>query len=419
MFGGQRYAAHVKRRLVRRHRSAAAVCAALFGATACSSNGEVIATITQDAARRDVVNQCMPTFTENAYDMGLDLFFVMEHSTDNVEEWGPLVFGLSNVFSTTSLEFAGIGAGFTIYPARIPVPQSCVDACPTPNCSCLRNCGCSDPERDALGVCTCPAWPPSCDEGDYAPTFPLARVNETLPDNTVFSALGPTVSYVTTSADEPAMYPALLASLRYRNQWESQHPRRRITQVLVSKSLDFPDCADDRIDISDIEDVISGTDKPKTYVITVNASGDNDERDYVTLAEAGRTAAPRKIPFRPRTSPNLTSQFEEIVRFIRANDGRCEYLLPSRVAKGDYDKVNLTAGSGGLLYPKVPNREACASNDLGWYYEADDGPDASPEQPPRIVACEGACKTLHGLGTGGTARIQLGCPTVFASDAGR
>jgi hypothetical protein len=141
------------------------------------------------------------------------------------------------------------------------------------------------------------------------------------------------------------------------------------------------------------------------------SDNNNNPIDYDRLAVAGRTGAATRIRTRP---PNATppGAFADLVRKIRATDGRCEYLLPSGT-EFDYDKVNLTASSGGAHFPRVKSSQACEENPQGWYYDP-----PLPAQPTRMIACGGACKTLHGATGEATANatIQLDCPTEF--DAG-
>jgi hypothetical protein len=405
------------------------VGAALLGAGACSGGREeVIAQIRFDAAAQDVDNKCTPTAGYEAPDMGLDLNFVLEHSRETTGEWTALVIGLGTLFSPNAAEYAdsnapeffGMGTGFAIYPARMPAPQSCIDDCTAPqSCGCLRNCGCWTPSQDPQnGLCFCPRWPLSCKEADYAQSSDISRGTE---NPEAFLTLLATASDPATF-DDPALYPALLASRRYRDDWEAQNPRRHITQVLVAKSLRFADCPPDD-DLSDVVRALSGSDQPKTYVVPMNigADDDDDRTDFNTLADAGRTEQAMHITIRTRPAvppPNIQEPLAEVIRKIRAYEGRCEYLVRARRTV-DFEKVNLTASSGGLLFKKVANHAACATNSQGWYYDTDDNPGAGSSVPTRIMACEGACRSLHGQGndagpTNGTARIQLGCPTVLA-----
>ena len=401
----------------------AVACAALIAASGCSSREDWIATITRDAGvPNDGHEECVPTGHEAA-DMGLDLYFVLERSWGNTQasfpggsEWGLLSVALGTLFSSNNGDFVGMGAGFATYPKTLPQPQSCVESCgPVPLCNCLDDCGCWDTNRGPQG-CTCGQWPPSCDDADFAPSFPIARASES--ENGFLLATSQTNSEPVSFADEMPLLPALTASLRYRNEWERQNPGRRLTQVLIAHSLQV-DCQQDDRDLDEVEAVLSGPDKPKTYVVRVN----DDSDDFDELAAAGRTGSAMELNIRTRPPTTVpTIPLTELIQKIRAIEGRCEYLLPPSAT--DSSKINLTASSGGLGFPKVANRAACAIDDQGWYFDTDENPDGGSGRPRRIIACEGACRRLHGGGqdgsfTSGAARIQVGCPTVQSRDAGR
>jgi hypothetical protein len=140
---------------------------------------------------------------------------------------------------------------------------------------------------------------------------------------------------------------------------------------------------------------------------------------FEALAEAGRTEDVTQFN---RRSPNFDAVaiFANLIRKIRATDGRCEYLLPQDPGF-DPNKVNLAATIDDVRFRKVANRDACDSDGQGWFFDSDDDP--SLDRPRRVIACEGACKILHGNpdagATSGNARLQIGCPTVRSTDAGR
>jgi hypothetical protein len=400
--------------------------ASLVATSSCSDRLDRIATITVDAGASDGapgIEKCVSGESELVTDMGLDLYFVLERSGENYfYEWGGVVGALSFLFHPESAEFAGMGVGFAIYPTRMPPRQSCLDNCETSGCrSCFNACGCADVVLNAEGVCECLQWRTSCLEKDYAPSFRISRVNEN-PDGflsslqrTVWDPVNPI-----NSGDEPALYPALQASLRERAAWEAQYGRR-ITQVLVATSLDFPhhlECDSDD-EVSDVEALLSGDNKPKTHVVAVNSSSnDNDEWD--ALAAAGRTEQATRIRITGPQPMTPTNDFRTVIRKIRAIDGRCEYLLPARPGV-DSKKINLLSSEGNVLYPKVRNRGACDGNNQGWYFDSDDSPSMNPPQPRRIIACEATCRTLHDsdvTSVSGNARIQVDCPTVMAGEAG-
>jgi hypothetical protein len=386
-----------------------AVAAALLTASGCGPREDLIAKITFDSGAPEVA-ECVPTVFVSP-DMGLDLYFVIDHSSTVDDEWGALSFGLAEVFNMgvshpgdeQPAEFAGIGVGFGLYPTML-IAQSCADACPPAlNCNCLDECGCRTARPDFSGVCQCYEWPTSCVDDDYKPTYEIVRLRDGQHARGLTGLPRPNGS--------PALRPALVASLRAREEWESTRMRRRITQVLIgASSLEDRECANDN---SDIEKVLSGPDKPKTYVVAVNRSSD---MGYDRLAVAGRTEFVTRIPidtgrppFPPPPSP--ATRLAELVRYIREAEGRCEYLVPNGTL--DYDQLNLTAKSGGALFLRVADSSDCARNPQGWYYEPN-----LPNRPTRMIACEGACKTLHGP-TGrenATALIQRGCPTKL--DAG-
>jgi hypothetical protein len=388
--------------------------ASLVAMGGCSDSRDLIARISVDAGDMEM---CAPS-PDNYYvqDMGLDLYFVMERSRDNQFEWSAVAQALMALFHPSDGEFAGMGAGFATYPKRIPPVQTCIDACASvDDCRCLESCGCGDADDTDQG-CECDAWRTSCDERHYGPTIEISRVTES-PEG-FFSALLGSVVGTPSYSDEPAMYPAVLASLRNRAAWEARNPRRRIVQVLVARSLRFPnhDECEDVDDVSHVEQLLWGEGKPKTYVVAVNS----DSGDFNSLAQAGGTDAAHRMIYRGNPPLPLTDAFRQLIREIRANEGRCEYLLPPR-ADLDFKKVNLLAGSGAPLYRKVANRAACAGDKLGWYYDTDENPGMNPGQPKRIIACETACRSLHGPDVGsesGAARIELGCPTVPSGDAG-
>jgi len=389
----------------------AGACAAILGASACSERNEILATTARltDAAPQDS-GVCKPSGYP-APDMGLDLFFVLDHSNTSFggQQWFLLTtwlysLGLSSPGGPISdaggsESFEGVGVGFTTYPKKEPPPQSCVDGCAMrTNCDCLRECGCENPLRpplDPLGPCQCEEWPWSCKEEDYAPTLEIAPLNE----GRLIEALGG----VGQPDGESTLGPALIASLDYQQAWEFKNPGRRITQVLVMGSDWLGDQCDDVDRISDIENLLKGAERPKTYVVVVD---DSLNDDYRTLATAGRTNAPIRLS----TQSGPRNPFADLVKKIRDQDqeGRCEYLLPAPSPDLDYDKVNLTAKSDGALFPRVRSPVECVRDGHGWYYD-------DPAHPKRVVACEEACQTLHTAG----AFIQLGCPTVHAPDAGR
>ena len=395
-------------------------CTALLCTSGCSSREDLIATVTYEAGTRDAANEivdCRPAFADQQ-DMGVDLYFIMEQSWENFSEWRPLTSALAQLFGSSAPEFAGMGVGFGIYPKTIPPQQSCVDACPQPvSCNCLRNCGCSDAAQEGP-ACTCFQWNPSCSEADYTPTLDITRASES-PDD-FWSALFATPPEPQSFTDEMPLIPALAASFRRRDEWEDQHIGRRITQVLIANALRFG-CPGDDHDLSDVEKALSGPEKPKTYVVGVNPTGPDDGRDFDRLAAAGRTSPALQLTVRTKPPTNPTVALTELIQRIRAAEGRCEYLAPAPGPGIDFKKVNLAAISGGLQFRKVANRDACASDDQGWFYDTDENPDSRGGTPKRIIACEGACRRLHGgqdAGfTSGAARVQTGCPTVYSRGA--
>ncbi len=392
-------------------RTLAGLAVALFAATGCGPTDDRIATITRDSGVPEVA-KCSPVpFT--ATDMGLDLYFVIDHSTLlEAREWALLWLGLTQFFamgtSTSDLEpaeFAGIGVGFALYPA-MPEPASCVATCGSPlDCDCLEDvCKCVNARPDFMGICSCREWPASCLTEDYAPTFEIATLREGQHAQAI-------IRIPAEPNGAPALRPALLGSLRAREEWEDAHPRRRVTQVLISATPSADWACNSRI--SEIERVLSGQDKPKTYIVAVNDSEQDPDRDYERLALAGRTEFVTRIRLNADTNRPVTpaAQLVDLVRYIREAEGRCEYLVPGGAS--DYTKLNLTALSGGARFPNVPDSAACERNPQGWYYDP-----PLPATPTRMIACEGACKTLHGP-TGkekATASIEMGCPTVL--DAG-
>jgi hypothetical protein len=72
----------------------------------------------------------------------------------------------------------------------------------------------------------------------------------------------------------------------------------------------------------------------------------------------------------------------------------CEWPLPETGSTNqqlDLENVNVryTTGRGfGVLLGNVADMAACASADLGWYYD-------NPEEPTKIVACPGTCDVLN------------------------
>jgi hypothetical protein len=302
------------------------------------------------------------------------------------------LFGLLSVFE--QLDFRGIGVGFAIYPAFEPPPAGCVDLCgPTPQCNCLERCGCEDWHDDRqLGFCKCDEWQTTCDEAAYVPSFeiePLAaegRHQQAL--LTIPAPLGP-----------PALSGALLGSLRYRSDWEHTRSRRRITQVLIA-TAPWNFCSPSGR-ISDAEKILSGPDKPKTYVVTV----DEDSGDFDRLAVAGRTDTALRL--HTNTKPpavQLPQALINLVQQIRATDGRCEYLLPTG-SEFDAKKVNFSVTRDGAPLRFVSDASGCDLGAQGWYYD-------DADRPTRILTCEGTCKTLHEKTNPASAFIQLGCPTM-------
>jgi len=374
--------------------------AAVLGASSCSASDQRLATITLDANAPEVTPPCVPQIRE-AHDVGLDLYFVLDHSGNDDSDlfaWNAIAFlGLASVFD--QIEFRGMGVGFAIYPAFEPPFPGCLEVCGTaPSCGCLERCGCEDWHDDRqLGFCRCDEWQTSCDEAEYVPSFEIEPLtSEGRHQQALLSIPAP--------VGLPTLNPALLGSLRYRNAWEKDHQRRRITQVLVV-TAPFTICSNR---ISDSEKVLSGPDKPKTYVVTVG----QDDDDYDGLAIAGRTGAAIRLEVNtpPRAVP-LPQALINLVKQIRATDGRCEYLLPAN-ADFDYRKVNFSGTRDGAPLQYVGDVSGCALLPQGWYYD-------DPDHPTRILTCEGTCKTLHEPTnpTPSSAFIQLGCPMM--SDAGR
>jgi hypothetical protein len=391
--------------------------AALFASAACSGHGdELLVTVEHsDSAPKplDAGPQCVP-LSFLAPDVGLDLYFVLDHSEwsfgQQDQDWVTIVGWLTNlsfpardpIFDAGQSvpDFGEIGVGFGIYPATEPRPQSCVDTCATASdCDdCLDGCGCEIADfNDRTGICECILWPPSCNENDYSPALEITRLNDGQWARTLFTVPQLPVR-------ERTLGPALVASLDYRRRWEEAHPGRRVTQVLVIRDLDLAnECPNDRI--SDIERLLSSADNLKTYVVAVNGPDPNSSNNsYRRLAVAGRTTSEKS--FSTHVSQASPNPFIELVDTIRREEGRCEYRLP---AEPDLDskKVNLTASSGGFAFPYVASSAECERTNEGWYYD-------NTAQPTRILACPGACEKLH-LG----AKIQIGCPTVRATDAGR
>jgi hypothetical protein len=373
--------------------------AALLGAS-CSPSDQRLATITLDANAPEVTLPCVPQIRE-AHDVGLDLYFVIDHSSGmwrSITYWNTLAFfGLGGIFDEP--EFKGMGVGFAIYPPYEPIP-GCREACgPAPTCECLNACKCDESHFDPrAGFCRCDQWDTTCDDADYLPTLEIEPLtSEGLHRQKLISIPAP--------AGFPAINPALLGSLRYRNAWEMAKPRRRMTQVLIA-AAPFAWCSNNGI--LDSEKVLRGPDKPKTYVVTV----DEDDSDYDRLAIAGRTDAALRLevnPHQPATA--LPEALLNLVKQIRATDGRCEYLLPRGMTDLDPKKVNLSPTRDGASLPYVGSASGCALAPQGWYYD-------DPDHPTRILTCEGTCKTLHDMSNPtSSAFIQLGCPT--GGDAGR
>ena len=378
---------------------------ASFAATSgCSGGREIIATITLEAGAidaRDAATTCDRPEFYNAPDMGLDLYFIIDHSDSfGGTQWGVLYSWLSNLrlapqgpldAGSPIGEFDGIGVGFTVYPLA-PVPKSCVDACPvSPNCQCLERCDC---ERafDPQGNCECRRGPESCNDADYGPILEIERLSEGLLPRTLAN-VGPPDGATT-------LGPALSGSLDHRQAWETERPDRPLIQILVAGDLDPLACSHDSV--SDIEKLLSGLGKPKMYVVAIDDM--DNANDYQRLAAVGHTEAP---DFFSTFRPSPTNPFVGLIRKIRAEDGRCEYLLPP-APNFDRTKVNLTNASDEQPFRHVQSSNDCRRDPQGWYYD-------DPMQPTRVMACEGACQTLRTAG----ARIQLGCPTVTAVDAGR
>jgi hypothetical protein len=369
--------------------------AALLGASSCSPSDPSIAKITLDANAPEVTPPpCVPQIRE-ARDVGLDLYFVVDHSWGmwlNPLYWNAVFLGLGGIFDLP--EFKGMDAGFAMYPPPEPI-QGCSDACgAAPTCDCLNDCRCDQSHYDPrAGFCRCDQWQTSCDEADYVPTFEIEPL-------TGEGRHRQALIRIPAPAGLPALNQALLGSLRYRNGWERVNPRRRITQVLIAASP-FAVCTNNGI--LDSEKVLRGSDKPKTYVVTV----DEDDSDYDRLAIAGRTEAAIRLEVNPRLpAPSLSDALIKVVQEIRVTDGRCEYPLPPEMPDLDAKKVNLTATRDGASFQYVGNASGCALAPQGWYYD-------DPDHPTRILTCEGTCKTLHETSpTPSTAFIQLGCPTM-------
>jgi hypothetical protein len=370
--------------------------AAMLAPSACSDGTQLLATIQLDASAPEVTPQCVPRAYQ-APDVGLDLYFVIDHTEfgQTPGGWNALFSGLANLFGRD--EFKGVGTGFAIYPEFEPF-QACLDLCgATPSCSCVDRCGCEDSRDDRqAGYCRCDEWQTSCDEPDYAPRFEIEPLTAEARQQQALFLLG-------LPRGLPALGTALLGSLRYRNAWENARPRRRVTQVLIATAPFFI-CSE----TEDIEKVLSGPDKPKTYVVTVDLS----DPDYDRFAVAGRTDAAVKLRVnaRPPAVP-LATALIDLLHQIRSTEGRCEYLLPPPSPELEYDKVNLAARDGTPLR-YVEDASGCAGTPQGWYYD-------DSAHPTRIMTCEGACKTLHQATTdiaAASAFIQLGCPTV--RDAG-
>ncbi len=381
----------------RRTRSASAFASVLLVVIAgCAPRDEAVVRITRDASAPEITT-CTPTITVEQ-DMGLDLYIVLDRSGHLQSDWTWIQIGLGNVLPLQ--EFRGFNVGVAIYP-KTRANQECIDTmCGTaPTCNCLRNCGCDDWTSMGQAACQCDWWWTSCEKTDYE--TPLAALAP-LSDGVQLAKL----ANVDNQGD-PALSPALLGSLHYRNQWERQNPGRHITQLLIAAS-GFDSCAEnDGFEFEAAREILAGPDKPKTYIATYNES----EPEYEELAMAGRTdGVTRMRSLRPPAPPEApTPDLTNLFRKIRDAEGRCEYLLPEKV---DVRSVNLASAADGTLYRRVDDVTGCVRNPLGWYY---DSPVSGA--PTRILTCSETCKSLHSATGQATANIQTGCPTA-TSDGG-
>jgi hypothetical protein len=372
---------------------------ALFGAiAACAGRDEPIVKITRDAAAPEITTCTPATFPQE--DMGVDLLVIVDRSGPfGSDDWTWMTFALTSVFGNP--EFGGINVALRSYPENAPLTASCIEICgATPTCGCLqRECDCDDATPVPEGGCKCD-WRTACDAAYYPPDVEMSPLHDGL-QVARFPALREVVGW-------PAMSPALLGSLRYRNQWEAEHPGRHITQLLIA-GTNFDSCEDEDNfnNFEASEDILSGPGKPKTYVATYNET----ESDYDDLAMAGRTEVATRMrpPPRPLPPGPPTVALTDLFRKIRNAEGRCEYLLPERV---DYRSVNLTSAADGTLYRRVEDAAGCVRNPQGWYYDK-----SIAQGPTRILTCPETCKSLHSATGQATANLQIGCPTV-TSDGG-
>jgi hypothetical protein len=369
--------------------------AAIMVACGCSGGGDQrLATIHRDAAvvPPDVV-PCTPQ-TITAKDVGLDFYFIVEHSEDiDDRTWPALVSNIHGLFFIIpdASSYQGIGLGVAFYPVMAPPPPEC-DACASqPNsCFCLRNCGCEHFLPTQQGTCAC-TGPTSCDVAEYTtPNFEIERISEPDQSTALLTALWGSPVFI----GHPAIRTALEASLAHRNQWELENEGRHIIQVLIATNPSRADCDHS---LSDAVRVLSGAGKPTTYVVTVNDFGE----DLDPLVSAVPT-----LPTAFNAYRNTENPFVDIVEDARIREGRCEYVLPKTAA---LDKVNLLAPDGSIV-PRVKDRKACARGAAGWFFD--------PTERRRIVTCEDTCNTVFRPAERGAADIQLGCATVTAPDGG-
>jgi hypothetical protein len=375
--------------------------ATLTATPGCSERGEwLLATIQAEAGPReagaeaDVV--CTPDAT-TVDDMGIDLYFLLEHSNEmSLEEWTRTVATLNGLFGPNTSDYAsmrGIGAGFSLYPVTA-APPGCDEQCGTPaNCNCLARCGCEDVRYEDQGSCFCNDT--TCDAQAYAvPDFEITRLSE---QQHAVALIGLSLRRLA----DPAIRPAVEGSLAHRNAWEKMpaNEGRRITQVLVVHNSSEADCDHS---LGDAERALAGPNKPRTYVVAVN----DYDRTFDRLAVAGGTSEPVSFFTRPN-QPNF-NPFIEVAKRARLADGRCEYLVPEGTT--NLDRVNLASVDGAII-PRVENRAACGVAGDGWFYD--------PKEPGRLMACENTCKTVLRPPQTGSATLQLGCPTVMAGNSRR
>jgi hypothetical protein len=329
----------------------------------------------------------------------LDMYLMVEKSFVNRPNgsgtWDELTRGIGSFVATNDV--ADVGLGIQYFPlVGGTAGAECVARCGA-SCDCLLRCGCGSCDCAGTGCVCASRWFASCDLGDYAkPAVEIA----TLP-----AASSNLMAWLFTPTNEegPATTrPALQGAIQHAHDWAVAHPGRNTSVVLVlngppSQDVCRPNQIDDMLPV-----VAAGADGTPTVQTFVVASGSDLAAAFDPIAAAGGSGHVWNIG----TDFSRDTRLPPVLAQIRDAAMACQYAVPKGPgAVPDYGAVGveLRFGPGPASRPPhVANRDGCAANAGGWYYD-------DPGRPSRIVLCDSTCAAVE-ESPRATVSTMLGCP---------